>query len=91
MWGSAHATHKTNSYINLHRQFCLPRRELVSLQQGKIPLVYEGVEAGENKQRHHGAQRHHVVKLGLQHVAGVPAVQSRVRRLIGGQVGGWVL
>lgn len=28
-----------------------------------IPLVYERVEAGENEQRHHGTERHHVVEL----------------------------
>lgn len=26
----------------------------------------EGVEAGENEQRHHGAQRHHIAELWLQ-------------------------
>lgn len=53
--------------------------------------MYEGVEAGENEQRHHGAERHHVVELGLQHVASVPALQSNICRPIEGGVGGWVL
>lgn len=50
MWRSVHATHETAGSINLR-------------DKQWIPLVYEGVEAGENEQRHHGAQRHHVVKL----------------------------
>lgn len=53
--------------------------------------MYEGVEAGENEQGHHGAQRHHVVKLGLQHVAGVAAIRRLVGRLIGAEVGRLVL
>lgn len=28
--------------------------------------MYEGVEAGENEQRHHRAQRHHIVELQFQ-------------------------
>lgn len=48
----------------------------------------EGVEAGEDEQRHHGAQRHHVVELGLQHAARVPVLGGRIRRLVGGARGG---
>lgn len=43
--------------------------DLVWQRRRALPLVYEGVEAGENEQRHHGAQRHDVVELWLQHVA----------------------
>lgn len=39
--------------------------------------MYEGVEAGEDEQRHHGAQRHHVVELGLQE-APLVAVSHRL-------------
>lgn len=53
--------------------------------------MYEGVEAGENEQGHHGAQRHHVVKLGLQHVAGVAAIHRLIGRLIGAEVNRLVL
>ena len=45
--------------------------------------MYEGVEAGENEQRHHGAERHHIVKFRLQNIA---SVQSLIRRSIGGEV-----
>lgn len=48
----------------------------------------EGVEAGEDEQRHHGAQRHHVVELGLQDAARVPVLQAAVQRLVGGARGG---
>lgn len=54
-------------------------------------MVYEGVEAGENEQRHHGAQRHYVVKLGLQHVAGVAAIHRLIGRLIGAEADRLVL
>lgn len=53
--------------------------------------MYEGVEAGENEQRHHGAQRHYVVKLGLQHVAGAGAFRGLIGRPIGAEVGRLVL
>lgn len=52
--------------------------------------MYEGVEAGENEQGHHGAQCHHVVKLGLQHVAGVATFPRLIGRLIGHLIGGEV-
>lgn len=52
------------------------------------PLMDEGVEAGEDEQRNHGAQRHHVVELGLQHAARVPVLQSPIQTLVdGGCVG----
>lgn len=51
--------------------------------------MYEGVETGEDEQRHHGTQRHHVVELGLQHIARVSG--SHVGRLIGGVHSGHVL
>lgn len=35
------------------------------MEQGS-PLVDEGVEAGEDKEGHHGAESHEVVKHGLQ-------------------------
>jgi len=53
--------------------------------------VYEGVEAGEDEQRHHGAQRHHVVELGLQDAPSVQESAGRVGRLIGQRVAGQVL
>lgn len=31
-----------------------------------LPLVDEGIEAGEDEERHHGAESHEVVKHGLQ-------------------------
>lgn len=48
-------------------------------RQTHTPLVDEGVEAGEDEQRHHGAQRHHIVELGRQDVLCV----GGLRRLIG--------
>lgn len=48
----------------------------------------EGVEAGEDEQRHHGAQRHHVVELGLQHAARVPVLPGLIQRLVDGARGG---
>lgn len=58
---------------------------------GWIPLMYEGVEARENEQRHHGAQRHHVVKLWLQYVARVHVLHSFIFSPISRGVDGWVL
>lgn len=49
--------------------------------------MYEGVEAGENEQRHHGAQRHHIVELSLQYAARV-LLQGLVQCLISGAHGG---
>lgn len=50
--------------------------------------MYEGVEAGEDEQRHHGAQRHHVVEPCLQHAARVPVRRCLVQRLVDGARGG---
>lgn len=53
------------------------------------PLMYEGVEAGEDEQRHHGAQRHHVVEPRLQHAARVLGHRGGVvQRLVVGARGG---
>lgn len=71
---------KNASYINL----CW-------FNVGWIPLMYEGVEARENEQRHHGTQCHHVVKLWLQYVAGVHAHHSFIFSPISRGVDGWVL
>lgn len=60
-----------------HGQVPVPQ----SVSAGRIPLVYEGVEAGENQQRNHGTQGHGVIELGLQDVARVSI--SLVDRLIG--------
>lgn len=42
---------------------CRAARELGKCFLKDEPLVQEGVEAGEDEQRHHGTERHHVVKL----------------------------
>ena len=48
--------------------------------------MYEGVEAGEDEQRHHGTQSHHIVKLGLQHIASISAINGLVGLQIEGDV-----
>lgn len=47
--------------------------------------VQQGVEAGEEQQRQHSAQRHHVVEFGFQHAA----VISGCIRLIGWEIVQW--
>jgi len=54
------------TYIHYRKSGKSKRTEFASTSPrgaGWIPLVEEGVEAGEDEQRHHGAQRHHVVEL----------------------------
>lgn len=41
----------------------------INLSISALPLVYDGVEAGEDQQRDHGTQRHRVVELGLQDIS----------------------
>ena len=48
----------------------------------------EGVEAGEDEEGHHGAQRHHVVELGLQQTASVLVPRRPIQCLVGGARGG---
>lgn len=51
--------------------------------------MYEGVEAGEDEQRHHGAQRHHVVELGRQDGADFAVLHRLIGRRVlqpGGEV-----
>lgn len=50
--------------------------------------MYEGVEAGEDEQRHHGAQRHHIVELSLQYAARVLLPRGLVQCLVSGARGG---
>lgn len=48
-----------------------------------LPLVYEGVEASEDEQRHHSTQRHHVVELRLKDAPLAAAIQGLIgRRLL---------
>lgn len=44
--------------------------------------MYEGVEAGEDEQRHHGAQRHHIVELRLKDVPLVAVTCRLIGRLV---------
>lgn len=44
--------------------------------------MYEGVEAGEDEQRHHGAQRHDIVELRLEDVPPVAVSRRLIGRLV---------
>lgn len=55
--------------------------ERTGQESSRVPLMDEGVEAGEDEERHHGTKRHHVAKFRLKDVA-VPFDFSVVLRTV---------